>query len=95
MENCQKSRFCSALKRLQYQRRISYVCERNVYFYIVVFSKSMSCKYFHVRSNLRLTGFEYFLEKTLHVEGNKIPKTNLKCTWRFARLLTLDTACAM
>ena len=41
-----------------------------MYFYVVVFSKSMSCKYFHVRSNLSLIGFEYFLGKTLHVEGN-------------------------
>ena len=44
----------------KYQKSISYVCERNVYFYIVVFSKSMSCKYFHVRSNLRLIGSKYF-----------------------------------
>ena len=45
-----------------------------MYFYVVVLSKSMSCKYSYVRSNLRLIGFEYFLEKTLHIEGNKIPK---------------------
>ena len=51
----------------------------------------MSCKYFHVRSYLHLSGFEYFKEKTLHVEGNKIPKANLKCTCRFTRLLNLDT----
>ena len=30
-----------------------------------VFSISMSCKYFHVRSNLSLICFEYFLKKKL------------------------------
>ena len=34
----------------------------------------MSGKYFRVGSNLCLIGFEYFKKKTLHVEGNKIPK---------------------
>ena len=49
-------------------------------------------KYFHVRSNLGLIGFEYFFrKKTLPVEGNKILKANLKCTCRFTRLLSLDT----
>ena len=75
----------------RYQGRISFVCERNVYFYVVVFSKSMSClsvqgtlcrNTFHVQSNLGLTHFEYFHEKTLHVEGHEIPKANLKCTCR-------------
>ena len=67
-----------------------------MYFYVVVFSKSMSCKYFHVRSNLGLIGFEcFFLENTLHVEGNKIPEANLKCTCRFTRFLNLDTVRAM
>ena len=47
----------------RYQGCISYVCERN--FYAVVFSKSMSCKYFHVRSDLGLIGFEYFFGKKL------------------------------
>ena len=37
-------------------------------------------KYFHVSSNLRLIHSEYCQEKTLHVEGNKVPKANLKCT---------------
>ena len=56
----------------------------------------MSCKYFPVSSDLGLIGFEYFLrKKTLHVEGNKIPETNLKCTWRFTRLLNLDTVLVM
>ena len=45
----------------------------NVHFYAVVLSKLMFCKFFYVRSNLRLIGFEYFCGKTLHVEGNKIP----------------------
>ena len=45
----------------RYQRCISYLCERNMYFYTVVFSKSIFCKYFHVRSNLGLIGYEYFL----------------------------------
>ena len=62
-----------------------------MYFYVVVFSKSMSCKYFHVKSNFCLIDFEYFQEEILHVEGNKIPKANLKCTCRFLRLLNLDT----
>ena len=53
---------------------MSYVCERNVFFHVVVFSKSMSCKYFHVRNNLGLNGFEYLLGKALHVKGNKVPK---------------------
>ena len=57
-------------------------------------------KDFHVRSNLHLTHFENFQEKaleekTLHVEGNKIPKLNLKCTCRFTPLLNLDTVCMM
>ena len=65
-------------------------------FYVVIFSKSMLCKYFYVRSNLGLIGFEYFFwEKALHVKGNKIPKANLICTWRFTRLLNLDTVRAM
>ena len=56
----------------------------------------MSCKYFHVRSNLGLIGFEYFLrKKSLHVDRNKMPKANLKCTCRFTRLLNLDTVRAM
>ena len=45
-----------------------------------------------------MIGFEYFFqEKTLNVEleGNKIPKANLKCTCRFIRLLNLDTVRAM
>ena len=80
----------------RYQGCISYVCERNVYFYVVVFSKSISCKYFHVRSNLGLIGFEYYFSgKTLHVERNKIAKANLKCICRFTRLLNLDTVRAM
>ena len=66
-----------------------------MYFYAVVFSKSMSCKYFHVRGNLGLIGFEHFVGKTLHVEGNKTPKANLKCTCRFTRLLNPDTVRAM
>ena len=49
------------------------------------------CRCFHVRGNLCLIHFEYFREKTLRVEGNIIPKTNLKCTCRFTRLLNLDT----
>ena len=48
-------------------------------------------KYFHVGSKLRLIHFEYFQEKTLHVEENKVPKANLKCSCRFTRLLNLDT----
>ena len=55
-------------------------------------------KYFHVRSNLRLIriNFEYFQEKkTLHVEGSKIPKPNLKFTDRLTRLLNLDTYSTM
>ena len=40
MENRQKSRFCN-----RYQGCISYVCKTNVYFYIVVFWKSVWCKY--------------------------------------------------
>ena len=36
-----------------------------MFFHVVVFSKSMSCKYFHVRSNLGLNGFECLLEKKL------------------------------
>ena len=39
--------------------------ERNVYFYVVVFSKSVSCKYFHVRSNLGLIDLNIFWEKNL------------------------------
>ena len=66
-----------------------------MYFYVVVFSKSMSFNYFYARSNLGLIGFEYFWETTLHVEGNKIPKANLKCTCRFTRFLNLDTVRAM
>ena len=74
---------------------VSYVCEKNVYFYVVVFSKSMSCKYFHVRSNFCLIDFEYFQGKTLHVEGNKILKANLKCTYRFPLLLNINTVSEM
>ena len=37
----------------------------------------------------------FFQEKTLHVEGNKIPKANLKCTCRFTRRFNLDTVHAM
>ena len=66
-----------------------------MYFYVVVFSKSMSCKYFHVRSSIGLIGLNIFWEKSLHVERNKIPNTNLKCTCRFSRLLNLDTVRAM
>ena len=66
-----------------------------MYFYVVVFSKSMSCEYFHVRSNLGLIGSEHFLGKTLYVEGNKIPKANLNFTCRFIRLLNLDTVRVM
>ena len=47
-------------------------------------------KYCHVQSNLRLTHFKYFHEQTLHVEGNKTPKTNF---YRFIWLLNLDTEC--
>ena len=61
-----------------------------MYFYVVVFSKSMSCKYCHVRSNLLLIDFEYFLEKNLNAEVTKIPKANLKCTCRLTRLFNLD-----
>ena len=66
-----------------------------MYFYVVVFPKSMSCKYFLVRSDLGSIGSEYFLEKTLYVERNKIPEANLKCTCRLTRLLNIDTVCAM
>ena len=52
-------------------------------------------KYFHVQSNLRLNRVEYFHEKTLHVEGNKIPKANLKYNCRFIRLLNLETVGVM
>ena len=52
-------------------------------------------QYFHVRSNLRLIHFEYFQEKIIQVEGNKIPKANLKYTCRFIRFLNLDTVCMM
>ena len=38
-----------------------------MYFYVVVFSKSMSCKYLNVRSNPGLIGFEYFLGKKLSI----------------------------
>ena len=80
----------------RYQGCISYVCERNVYFYVLVFSKSMSCKYFHFRSNLGLISFEYFLGKKLFMsKEKKIPETNLKCTCRFTQLLNLDTVRAM
>ena len=58
----------------RYRGCISYVCERNVYFYVVVFSKSMSCKYFHVRSNLGLMGFEYFLGKLFMLKEIKYRK---------------------
>ena len=59
---------------------------------VVLFSTGDTVqKYFHVRSNLHLIHFKYFQEKILHVEGNKIPKVNLKCTCRFTRLLNLDT----
>ena len=44
------------------------------FFHVLVFSKSMSSKYFHVRSNLSLNGFEHLSGKALHVEGNKVPK---------------------
>ena len=57
--------------------------------------KVMSSIYFPVRSNLGLTGFKYFSGKTLHVEGNKTPKANLKCTCRSTRLLNLDTVRVM
>ena len=58
--------------------------------------KLMSCKYFPVSSNLGWIGFEYFFwKKTLHVEGNKILKANLKCTCRFTRLFNLDTVGVM
>ena len=86
----------------RYQGCISFVCERNVYFYVVIFFKinvvffsagDIMQKYFHVRSNLRLTHFHYFLERTAHVEGIKIPKPGFKCTCRLTRLLNLDTAC--
>ena len=50
MENCQKSRFGSALERLQWISGMNQLCD---------LLKSMSCKYFHVRSNLGLIGFEY------------------------------------
>ena len=52
----------------------------------------MSCKYFYDRSNLGLICFKYFLGKTLHVEGNKMPKANLKYTYRSTRLLNLDAS---
>ena len=52
-------------------------------------------KYFHVGRNLSLIHFEYVQRKALHVEGNKTPKANLKCTCRFTRLLNLDTVCMM
>ena len=32
----------------------------------------------------------YFQGKTLNVEGNKMPKLNLKCTSRFTGLFNLD-----
>ena len=38
---------------------------KGMYFYIVVFSKSMLCKYFHVRSNLSFISFEYFVWEKL------------------------------
>ena len=67
-----------------------------MYFHIVVFSKSMSCKCFHVnRSNLHLIGSNIVRKKTLHVEGNKIPKANLKCTCRFTRLFNFNTVRAL
>ena len=63
MENCLKSRYFSAfIKGVIDIRGTSelYVCERNVYFYIVVFSESVLYEYFNVRSNLCLIDFEYF-----------------------------------
>ena len=70
----------------RYQGYISYACERNVYFYVVVFSKSMSCLYFHVRSNFGMISFECFIGKDSscmfyrkrHIAGNKVPKANLE-----------------
>ena len=97
----QKSRFCSDFKRFnRYQGYISYVYESKVYFYVVVFSKSMSS--YLVQGTLcrntfmlAVTCVQFILnvvrKKTFHVEGNKVPKANLKCTCRFARLLNLDT----
>ena len=50
-------------------------------------------KYFRGRSNLRFIRihFEYFQEKTLHIEGNATPKANLKFTYRFTQLVNLDS----
>ena len=47
-------------------------------------------------SNLGLIGVEYFLEKILHVEGNKIPhKSKFEIYLQVHSLLNLDTVRAM
>ena len=59
---------------------------------VVLFSTGdIMQKYFHVNSNLHLIHSECCQEKALHVEGNKVPKANLKCTCRFTGLLNIDT----
>ena len=80
---------------------VSYVCERNVCSYVVVFFLKIDVlfvstgyimqKYFHAESNVRLTHFEHFHEKILHVEVNRIRKANLKSTCKLTRLLNVDT----
>ena len=71
MGNCLKSRFCSAFKRLQWIS-VMFVREICISTLVVLFSTGgIIQKYFPVRSNLHLIHFEYFQEKTLHVEGIK------------------------
>ena len=61
MEIVKRVDFARPLKGCsKYQECISYISEMNVYFYVVAFSRSMSCNYFHGRSGLIC--FEYFLD---------------------------------
>ena len=66
MENCQKNRFCSAVRKVAIDIRDALVMfvRGMCFFQVVVFSKSMLCKYFHVRSNLDLNCFVYLLGKS-------------------------------
>ena len=67
IENLQRSRYSSALKKVAVDIRgasvmfVRGMCISTLW----SFSKSMSCKYFHVRSNLRLIDFELFMLKEI------------------------------
>ena len=99
MINCQNSRFCSGLKRLQQISGMHQLClwEECVHVFLRCgFSKSMSCNTSMLIVTLVWSVSNIFLgKKFFHVEGITILKANLKCSCRFTQFLNLDTVHAM